>query len=63
MAQHFDMMSAITAPGARMVTRPTELSRPPAGRIPPAVPLSKVPKYKGAGSIDDADNFVCAAPK
>jgi len=31
-------------------------------RTRPLCPFPQVAKYKGAGSIDDAANFVCGAP-
>jgi feruloyl esterase len=31
-------------------------------RTRPLCPYPQVAKYKGTGSIDDAANFVCAAP-
>jgi feruloyl esterase len=31
-------------------------------RTRPLCPYPQVAKYKGAGSIDEAANFVCAAP-
>lgn len=34
-----------------------------AGRTRPLCPYPQVAQYKGAGSTDDAANFVCAAPK
>ncbi len=58
----FDMMSAITnwrenghAPERIVASRE--------GRTRPLCAYPQVAKYKGSGSIDDADNFVCAAPE
>ena len=31
-------------------------------RSRPLCPYPKVARYKGAGSIDDAENFACVAP-
>jgi feruloyl esterase len=58
----FDMMPAITAwrekgqaPERIIASRP--------GRTRPLCPYPKVAKYKGSGSIDDAENFVCEVSK
>ncbi len=58
----FDMMSAITA-WRENGQAPDRIIASRAGRTRPLCPYPQVAKYKGAGSIDDADNFVCAAPK
>ena len=62
----FDMMSAMTAwreDGQH--TRAYRCRASTAGKVDRTRPLCAYPqvaKYKGSGSIDDAENFVCAAP-
>jgi feruloyl esterase len=58
----FDMMSAMSAwrengktPGRIIASRP--------GRTRPLCAYPQVARYKGTGSIDEAENFVCAVPK
>ena len=63
---HFDMMSAMTAwrEDGRTPERIVAAHRT-AGKVDRTRPLCAYPqvaKYKGSGSIDDAENFVCAAP-
>ncbi len=63
---HFDMMSAMTAwrEDGRTPERIVAAHRT-AGKVDRTRPLCAYPqvaKYKGNGSIDDAENFVCAAP-
>jgi feruloyl esterase len=57
----FDMMSAMTA-WREKGRAPERIIASRAGRTRPLCAYPQVAKYKGTGSIDDADNFVCAAP-
>jgi feruloyl esterase len=58
----FDMMSAVTEwredghPPERIIASRT-------GRTRPLCAYPQVAKYKGSGSIDTAENFVCESPK
>jgi feruloyl esterase len=58
----FDMMTAVTDwrenghPPERIIASRT-------GRTRPLCAYPQVAKYKGKGSIDDAENFVCEGPK
>jgi feruloyl esterase len=58
----FDMMSAMTAWRENGRT-PERIIASRAGRTRPLCAYPQVAKYKGSGSIDDADNFVCALQK
>jgi feruloyl esterase len=60
-SSQFDHMAAIVdwvekgkAPDSIIASRP--------GRTRPLCPYPQIAKYKGTGSTDDAQNFVCAAP-
>ncbi len=58
----FDMMSAMTAWRENGRT-PERIIASRAGRTRPLCAYPQVAKYKGSGSIDDAENFVCALQK
>jgi feruloyl esterase len=58
----FDMMNAITA-WRENSRAPERIIASRDGRTRPLCAYPQVAKYKGAGSIDEADSFVCQAPK
>jgi feruloyl esterase len=58
----FDPMSALTAWRENGQT-PERIVASRNGRTRPLCAYPKVAKYKGSGNIDDAENFVCEAPK
>jgi feruloyl esterase len=58
----FDMMSAMTA-WRENGHAPERIIASRTGRTRPLCPYPQVAKYKGTGSIDEADSFVCQAPK
>jgi feruloyl esterase len=57
-----DMMSAITA-WRENGQAPDRIVASRTGRTRPLCTYPKVAKYKGTGSIDDAENFVCESAK
>ena len=58
----FDMMTAMTA-WRENGQAPEKITASRANRTRPLCSYPQVAKYKGTGSIDDADNFVCAEPR
>jgi len=58
----FDVMSAMTA-WRENGQAPDRIIASRAGRTRPLCPYPQVAKYKRTGSVDDADNFVCAEPR